>query len=780
MKNINNNKNTKTYLAHIGGCFLLSSLAMVVNQALAQESNGAVQDKDNIEQIIVVSSMKREENIQDVPVSVAIINSDTMAKVGISDMEDLSGFVPNFEINSAAILPNLYVRGLGGGASHSIEQSVGRYVDDVYISRAAINLHPFMDIQSVEVLRGPQGTLFGKNTAAGALIVRTGQAQSEFAGGINLSTSSYSTTGGNNEINGYITGALSDTVDARAAFIYRDRDGFYMNTLEGPDGADREDFGVRLKLLWQAGENTTVGLKLEHMEYDSLGSDTAEIAEFNGPPLAFWQGLSTGSGADGSTVSPGLDWVISVDCSEATAQTGVSIGAFCPSREQDSQNITLEINHEIDAGTLTLISAKQDYDYTHQFHGLDMGIANTFRALRAEVYDGFSQEVRFTSKANDEFDYIVGAYFEDSSLDREQRSQFNFAGTPLNGGLFAARGEPWSQDTQTIAVFGQARFKISDELTGIVGGRWSTEDKDFSFQQRWYQYQTDILLPPDSSPPIYDVAASRSESKFTPSFTIQWNMNEEFNFYGSYSEGHKTGGFSDRIDSADAEFEFDAEEVAAIEFGAKTTLMDGTLNLNMAIFSMDIKGLQLAAQIPGEIPVFSVTNAADSSSDGLEVELFWYASDNLTLGGNFSYTDATYNEFIGQEACDARFINEAGVCDLSGASLIYAPENKAALFAELVTPDLFGGWEMTSRVDISYSSDYFTDITNGANVQQDSFTTYGASMHWLSPEGDFTISLIGKNLTEEKILAWGIPSGPNILAAMAPPREIALSVKYRF
>ena len=136
--------------------------------AQAQQGQGQAQ----IEEILVTAT-KRAESIQDVPVSVSVISADTMAATGITDMEDLSLYVPNFEINSASILPNLYVRGLGSGATHSIEQSVGRFVDEVYIGRAAINLHGFMDLASVEVLRGPQGTLFGKNTVGGALIMHT-------------------------------------------------------------------------------------------------------------------------------------------------------------------------------------------------------------------------------------------------------------------------------------------------------------------------------------------------------------------------------------------------------------------------------------------------------------------------------------------------------------------------------------------------------------------------------------------------------------------------------
>lgn len=758
----------------LGGVFALSALSIGVNHAFAQEVEEDTKPQSKNIEIIEVSATKRPASIQDVPVSVSAVTAQQIEKVGINDMEDLSILIPNFEINSAAILPNLYVRGLGGGASHSIEQSVGRFIDDVYISRAAINLHPFMDVSAVEVLRGPQGTLFGKNTAAGAMIVRTAKPQSEFAYGFDVSASSYSTTGGTQEVNGFITGALTDNLDARLAFIYRDKDGFYKNTMDGPDGADREDSGIRAKFLWHASEDTRVGLKLEYMEYEENGSDTAEIGAFGGPPLSAWQDIATASGADGSTITEAaLDWVVHYNCGPATDAEGNDIGSFCPSREQESTNVTLDIEHDFTAGTLTMISALQNYEYDHQFQGLDMGFANLFRAIRQEEYDGFSQEIRFTSEESDTFDYIVGMYYEDSSLKRDQTSHFNLAAI---GGEVYTEEEPWTQDTQTLALFGQARWKLTDDWTAILGGRWSQEDKDFAFRRYLKEYQTQNVLGEDE----VNREESRSESKFTPSFTVQWQASDDMNLFATYAKGHKTGGFSDRIEDPEGDIEFDAEEVSSIELGAKTTWLDGALSLNANYFSMDIEGLQLSTQLEGTVAAFTVDNAADSTSEGIEIEMKFYAHENWNLGGNYSYTDASYDEFIGGADCAERLRNSDGVCDLSGEPLIFAPKNKWSLFAEYYHDDLFGDWDFNARTDIAFTDEHYTDISYFDGAKQGDYTTYNASMRVVSPNEDITISLIGKNLTDEKIMAWGLPSGPNILAAMAPPRELTLKVSYRY
>lgn len=728
---------------------------------------------------VTVTATRRAENIQDVPVSVAAVSSEQMEKMGLMDMEDLSILVPNFEINSGSILPNLYIRGLGGGTAHSIEQSAGRFVDDVYISRAAINFHPFMDIQNVEVLRGPQGTLFGKNTAAGALIIRTADPTDDLTYGVDVSTSQYETTGGQTEVSGFVSGQISENVSARFAALYRDWDSFYINTFTGlgPDGAQREDIGARLKLRWDVSDRATVNLKYEHMEYDVFGPDTAETSAFAGGP-AGWQGLAANSGVDpalAATVNDELDWRIHLNCEEAFSapgpQAGQSIGSFCPSRDQDTQNFTFDLEYEFDAGTLKVISAFQQYDYVHRFHGADQGAVNLFRAQREEEFEGFTQEIRFTSQAGDVFDYIVGFYYEDSNLAREQTSDLN-----LPGGPFEREEEPWTQDTETLALFGQVRWQLSDRATAIVGGRFSTEDKDFEFERFFTEYQSDVPLFAE----ILPRQESRSEDKFTPSFTLQYDVSDDVMLFATAARGHKTGGFSDRVDAQDTDIEFDEEVVDSFEIGMKSTLLDGSLNLNVTLYSMDVEGLQLSTQVEGTVADFVVGNAADSSVDGAELEWYWALTDQLVFGGNFAYTDATYDEFVGAGSCPAEFQNADGVCDLAGLPLQFAPETKGSLYFDWQRENSIAGWDLGLRADVTHTGEQFTDISYFPGVFQESVETWNAGVRLMSPDGGVTVQLLGKNLTNEKIMAWGVPSGPNFLAAMAPPRELSLRLGIRF
>ena len=743
--------------------------------------------QDELDEVIVTAT-KRAESIQDVPVSVSAVSGEQIENLGIADMEDLSLYVPNFEINSASILPNLYMRGLGGGATHSIEQSVGRFVDGAYIGRAAINLHGFMDIESVEVLRGPQGTLFGKNTVGGALIMNTADPTEAFESGFTVSTSDYSTTGGNTEIQAFLSGPLSDNWAGRIAVKLTESDGYYLNRLEGPGGPNREDSGVRVKLAWTPTDATNVEFKFEYNEFEAVGPDTAEIAAIGGPPLFVYQLTSP-------NFTPELDWVVDVDCTDiianrdttgdGNADTEFNAGSFCPNRDQDSSTWQVTIDHDFSAGTFTSLTAYQEYDYKHDFLGLDMGLASGFRANRDETYENLSQEFRFTSTESDTFDYILGVYFEDSEVSRNQRSDVNLVSIFFDPtGAYIQRNEPWTQDTQTIALFGQARYQLQDDLTLIVGGRFATEDKDFSFERFYNEYGTEtpsgFMGGGPFGPPL-TAADSRSEDKFTGSVTLQWFANDDTMVYGSFSQGHKTGGFSDRIDRPGADFEFDAENTDALELGVKTTLLDGALSLNAALFSMDIEGLQLATQLPATIPTFSVSNAADSTSEGLELDAAWRVNDIWTLGTNAAFLDASYDSFPGSENCPSGVTpGPSGTCDLAGFPLIFAPDLKYTLYTDFLVDDVFAGWGLAGRLDYIYSDEQYTDISYRDDVLTPSYSITNASLRFISPDDRVTVSLIGRNLGEEAYAAWSIPSGPNILTSMNPPREIVLKVSANF
>lgn len=738
---------------------------------------------------IVVTATKRQESLQDVPVSVAAITADTIEDMGIVDMEEISLHIPNFEAAISTILPNLYVRGLGTGTSHSIEQPVGRFVDDVYIGRGAASMLGFLDVQAVEVLRGPQGTLFGKNTLAGAMIIRTGNPTLEPESEISIGLGSYSTQGDFMEVDGYASGAISDSTRARLAFRYADSDGYLENRLNGPDGGTREDIGIRLKLEQDLGANTTVQIKLEHGEYETEGNTSMEIV---GPPESnaglanVFRRLSPGWSGD-------LDWKADYACSD-DPPVQHSLPGFCPGRDQDVQAAVLRITHDFEAGEFLSITGYQEYEFLDRFYAVDMGIAGgTYNALRDENYDSISQEFRFTSNTDGDSDYILGLYYENSNLHRFSNTDLDFTrfpGSPLK----VQQDEVFDQETETLALFGQYRRQLGDRFAVSIGGRVTDETKNYRFA-RYYEpfatpYNPRIVTPFPRGPfgpleaAVDRPAEERGETRFTPSLSVQYDMSDALMIYATASQGYKAGGFSDRV-TADPEdsIQFEEELVNAIEAGTKGIFLDGALQINVALFYMQIDDLQVSSSIPGTV-AFQVQNAAEAVSQGLEVDGRWSLSDNWLVGGNLAYTDAYYDSFPNADCTPeqaAAFGGPGCTQDLQDETLIFAPEWKGTLFVEYHA-EVMNAWEMSVRADFTHSAEYYTDSPLSPGTLQDSYQVVNASLWLTSPNDRYRIGLIGRNLGEDAYRRFGLASpGSGIyLAELNLPRRLMVKLSAHF
>ena len=318
----------------------------------------------------------------------------------------------------------------------------------------------------------------------------------------------------------------------------------------------------------------------------------------------------------------------------------------------------------------------------------------------------------------------------------------------------------------------------------ILGGRFASEDKDFSFERFYNDYGTNdpsgFMGGGPFGPPLVAVD-SRSEDKFTGSVALQWHANESSMLYASFSQGHKTGGLA--IESMHQVLTLNSMPKIRTRsnWGAKSTLLDGALALNVALFHMDIEGLQLATQLPAAIPTFSVSNAADSTSQGLEIEAAWAVSDVWTLGTNAAFLDASYDSFPGSENCPPGVTpGPGGTCDLAGFPLIFAPDLKYTVFADFVVDNAIGGWDIAGRADYTHSDEFYTDISYRNDVITPSYSITNAYLHFISPSDRVRVSLIGRNLGEEAYSAWSIPSGPNILTSMNAPRELMLQLTANF
>ena len=741
---------------------------------------------------ITVTATRRLESIQDVPVSVSVIDEDRMAAMGIDNMQNLSSYVPNFQMAEATMITNLYMRGLGSGLAHSTEQSVGLFVDGVYIGRSTANNMGFLDVGTVEVLRGPQGTLFGKNTVAGALIVRTNDPTDELAAGISLSAGAYSTVGNRSGIEGFVSGPVGESFSYRVAGKLSQSDGYVENLANGPDGAERNDGAIRAKLRWTASDITTVDFRIDHFEYQTTGQVASET--FNAPPPI----LGPFRRVDPS-FSNTLDWKANYNCGLP------SNGNFCPDRDQELQAYAMTVNHDIGPGTLTSISALQEYEYTDNFYASENGLLGIFTALRIEDFDSFSQELRFASDVGGTTDYILGLYYDSNSIDRDQATSIDF---PTLMGVLGpavpplpplARGEDWDQDTQTIAAFGQVRWHLNDQFTLNLGGRFSSEDKDFEFDRYYTHYlsstrfNTSILPPPAQAGLFGNLGpiitreqsrSSRSEDSATGSLTLQYEPEDNMMLYFSLAQGHKTGGFDDRVIALD-DIGFDEETSLMNELGLKGGFFDGRLQFNMALFDIGFEDLQVSSFQPESL-AFLTSNAGEATSRGIEIDWQFRPSANWYLGGSFANLDAHYDTFLTAPCTTSQRMGfvpgcQGGQQDLSGQTLQFAPESQVNLFGEYLA-SLNSGWNVIARVEANFSSEYYLDLDLDPNFLQDDYTKIDIVLRVVSPGGTSEIALVGRNITEEAIMTFGsdTPILPTYFGGLEPPREISLRYSHAF
>ncbi|MEL7538924.1 MAG: TonB-dependent receptor [Pseudomonadota bacterium] len=752
------------------GCFLVA------------EAYGQVLDE------VVVTATKRQESLQDVPVSVAAITGDTIDNMGVVDMEEVALYIPNFEASISTILPNLYVRGLGTGTSHSIEQPVGRFVDDVYIGRGAASLLSFMDVAAVEVLRGPQGTLFGKNTLAGAMIVRTGEPTDTFEADVSASYGSYSTNGNFSEYEGYVSGPITESLRGRFALRYSDSDGYVENRLNGPNGGIREDIGFRLKLDQDIGENTRIQLKLEHGDLDAEGNTSLEIV---GPPESN-PGLANVFQFFSPGWTPDLDWVADYACGDDPPVVQ-SLPGFCPDRDQEVQAAVLRVAHDFSAGEFLSISAFQRYEFLDRFYAIDMGIAGgAYNAVRDEDYESITQEFRFTSEAEGNSDYIIGVYLEQSDLFRYSNTDIDFRTFP-GLPLAVQQDEVFDQRTETIAIFGQYRYRFTDQFTLSLGGRYTDEEKTYTFVRFYepfatpYDPTTRVPFAPGPFGPLEAAVSrpdlNRAENRFTPSVSLQYDVSDTLMLFATVSQGYKAGGFSDRVpEDPNANIQFEEEINNAVELGMKGLFANGALELNATVFHMRIDDLQVSSAIPGTV-AFQVQNAAEAVSQGVEIDGRWSINENLLIGGNLAYTDAFYDSFPNADCTpgQAAAIGPGCTQDLTDRTLIFAPEWKGTLFGEFST-EIVNGWNLLIRGDVTYSDEYFTETPLAPGVRQGDYQVYNAAVWFSDSEDKLRIGFIGRNLTEEAYRRFGLASpGSSVYLAEANlPRRLSFNLEYNF
>ena len=735
----------------------------------AQESGATNEARSTILEEVIVTARKRAESLQNVPVSIIALGDEKLDDFGLQTLESVSAYVPGVTIGEAVVSTNLFVRGIGSGVNQGFEQSVGVYVDGVYMGRGFQTRAPFLDLERIEILKGPQGTLFGKNTIAGALNIVTARPTDEFEGEV---TALYEPDHGEGALTAVVSGPLSDTLSARLAGRASTFDGYMRNTLSGEKDPREDDRVVRASLRWTPTDKLEVNTKFETGSFDVDGR-VSQALSLDAATLALFQGFD-----------PEADGIFN----ERRSIGGEHPLFAAEFNHADVDNFVTTIEYSLGDHTLTSVTGYSAYDY-HEVAEGDFTPLDTANQDTVQDFEQWSQEVRLASSDDRPFRYIVGLYYHKAELDSVIRVDIDLRDL-LGAPIIGSRHNTFLHDAESFAAFFEASLDFGDRWTLNAGLRYSDEEKSVWKRQVSAELGTDV---PDPGSLLFvlgwvnhTLEDKRSESQAAPSVSLQFDATDHVMTYVSASKGFKGGGYDEaRADGNPDLFEYEEETVVSVEAGVKMTLLDGAATLNAAAFHSNFEDLQVSTF---EGINFIVGNAAEATTQGLEIDGSWRVTDALTLAGAMTVLDAEYDSFPGG-ACYANQTEAEGCVggrqDLAGGKLQFAPDLSANLNAEYATV-LGNAMQLSARIDLNYSDDILLANDNDPDPaqSQSSYVTLDARLALAGADDQWEFAVIGRNLTDKLIRSWAndlpVVTNNNYFAHLDRPRNIAVQFRYSF
>jgi len=733
-------------MRHTASIRLFASAATVaIGVALAGQAWAQDAQSDTQVDEIVVTAQKREQNLQDVPVAVSAFGAAQLEAQSVQSLTDLSAKAPNVVLAPVGAYPYasaFFIRGLGfADVESTFEPSVGVEMNGVYLARNSGALQDFFDIESVEILRGPQGTLYGRNTIGGVVSVRTKTAKvgQDFGGAVQATVGDH----GREEARIALNVPLGDTFAARGSFLYKNYDGYNKNvTLNTREGYN-EVFSGRFSLAYKPNDVFDAVLVAD---FDQERGSGAAFRNASLPGNLFYN-LSPTTG------SPGVPPFTPTQVAQAKDVYNTFSGR--PSfADIDTWGLALTANWDLGFGTLTSITGYREFDDLVQ-SDYDASATDFFHALRDQTHKQFSQELRLAGDAGENINYVVGLYFMD-----QEYNITNTQGGLLYGGFDLAQIA--SQKNQAWALFGQADYRVDDKMTLTFGGRFSYETKDFT--------NDPIGAPPRAS-------FSDEWNNFSPKLGANYEFTSNVMGYVTWSKGFRSGGFNGRAASASAAGPYDAETVESFEAGVKSELFDRSLRLNAAVFTSSYSDMQVGTQrFNGAVYESVVVNAGEARISGAEAEALWIIGGGWRLNANVAYLDAGFVSNLTD--LDGNGVKE----DNSDLPLGYAPEWSGSVGVNYTRETPLG--EFGFNANAVYMDDIYTSggaLNRTSDVQvRPSNTLYDATIS-LEGAAGWRVALWGKNLADEEVINNTFNIGPlGNLRIYSAPRTWGLEVGYKF
>lgn len=695
---------------------------------------------------VVVTARKREESLQETPISITAFSADDLKARNITNLTELQFSTPGLTSNLGAAggsTGQYFIRGIGQSDwIAAFEPGVGIYVDGVYLGRVTGAALDLVDVSRIEVLRGPQGTLFGRNTIGGAISIVSKAPSFEHEGQAEV-------TYGERDhlaIKGGVSGPLvADQLAARFSFNAETKNGHGVRLVDGERQGDKEVFAARGALRWTPGEDITIDLVADVTHQTGTG-DFAKLKGINEiyyPNTAqyviedrrsTWSGLDTPNDNDTWGVSLTVDYAITPE---------ISIKSITAYRDLQAQS-------------------GMDFDGTP---------GSYLEQLIDTEQDQFSQELQLSGRAiDDRLDWLVGFYYFEEDI--RQLADVTIDLAPF---FFRVHSPQLNVlDNKSVAGFAQATFKITDQLSLTAGARYTDEKKEI-FYDHTQVHQAGSFLPEGFVQVIVPPqSVDDSWSSFTPKVGLEYQVTDDLMVYASYSEGFRSGGFNGRPQSVNVITPFDPEKVKVWEGGFKSDLLDNRLRVNGAVFWNDYTDLQLASTVTiGGAPALTVGNAGKSELKGGELEVTAAPVEGLLLNVGVAYLDQKFTQL------------DPGVLLAGGLTLDSRQPNtpKWQVNAGIqYTADLGDAGLLTGRMDYSYKSAQTFFLGDPLETQKNE-NVVNARLTYETPGDHWQLSVYALNLFDENYNAFQEADMLNYgidLIWPAPPREIGVTVGYRF
>ncbi|WP_339862919.1 TonB-dependent receptor [Paremcibacter congregatus] len=710
--------------------------------APTQEDDPALQAADDIDEV-VVTALRRRMNMQKVPVAVTVISPPLIRETRLHTLDDVGTRVPGLTVASFSIgQPTIHVRGVGSNDDGAaLDNSIVMFIDDVYIGRITSISMNFFDLERIEIMRGPQGTLYGKNAIGGAINVTSNAPTPQLAGDLEMTLGNFD----RRDLRATLSGPLvGKKILGRVAVHKRKRDGWQEALfLPGIRQNDENTWSGRSALQIDFSENTQVALRGDYSRDDFESTGRIPVVGRKEVLLLGPDGQLTGEA------------ILPTDLFERLGgRVDMAINSDQGYTDRTIWGVSSRISHRGRYGELLSITAfrNSDFSWLEDSTGLPTHLVNQkVNSNVVEAHRQFSQELRWISPEGQDLTYIAGLYY---LFEHTHRTE-NF--------IFPGQRSTTDQNNKTnsFAVFGEGTYALAPDLNIKVGGRLTYERKQMHQQNRANGVQ--IILVDD-----FTLDNMGSWTDFSPNFALTWQQTPQVMWYGSVSRGYKSGGFQGAPATRDlAERTIDPESVWNFEVGYKSQWFDDRLRLNVVGFYADYRDLQVVQfKTEGNFGFFKTSNAASARIKGLEVEFTLKPFTGLELFGSYGYLDAKYHKF-----------NDLSGRDFAGNTLRQAPRSSLYLAFHYEHP--VRGGRLRLRGDYRYQGESYREPDNSLTIQP-AFDLLDASIAYETGDNLWELTLWAKNLLDKEYITHLYVLGGNDYALFGTPRTYGATVTYSF